>query len=109
MARSVELTDGAKNSCEGGHIVVTAHGFGDKATTLTIYATGTPGQPGTIEIGKASNKNNFAKAAISWYPGTQALKNDKITIRVTGPEGNSAEAYLYLDPYGNFSWGPCPA
>jgi len=108
MARTVKLTNGAPNSCAGGHIVVTAHGFGVNATTLTIYATGSPGQPGTIEIGKAQNKDNLAKAEISWYPGTQIITDDTIKIRVTGPEGNSAEADLFLASFDNFSWGPCP-
>jgi hypothetical protein len=109
MARSVELSNGVPTWCAGGHIVVTARGFGENATTLTIYATGTPGQPGTIEIGTASNEHDFAQAEIVWNPGQQVLTDDPITIRVVGPEGNSAEASWVPSLYSNFAWGPCPS
>jgi hypothetical protein len=105
--RTVELTNGSGSLC-GGHVVVTARGFGSAATTLTVYAIGTPGQPGKTKIGTMKNKNDFAKVAIPWYFGYQTLTGGNVTIRVVGPEGNSAKDSFSLSAYDNFTWGPCP-
>jgi len=105
--RTVELTNGTHTPC-GSHIVVTARGFGSAATTLTVYAVGTPGQPGKTEIGTMKNKKDFAKVAIPWFFGYQTLTDANVTVSVVGPDGNSAQTTLFLAAYDNFTWGPCP-
>ena len=105
--RTVPLTNGTGTLC-GGHIVVTARGFGSAATTLTVYAIGTPGQSGKTKIGTMKNKNDFAKVAIPWYFGYQTLTGANVIIRVVGPAGNSAKSSFALAAFDNFTWGPCP-
>ena len=106
-SRSVSLSAGPACT-NGGTLDVTARGFGNAKTTLTIYATNTGGIPGTVVIGHATNSKNYAKASIEWYWGAQALSKTIVTIKVVGPAGNSAKGYLHYGLYDNFYvWGKC--
>jgi hypothetical protein len=94
----------------GGNVKVTARGFGKASTTLTIYATNTPGTPGMMWLGTAQNKNNFAKASIPWdysSTGAEGSSGAAITITVIGPKGGSAKTILNWPAFTNFGWYKC--